>query len=388
MKIKTALKQAVLGVVSLSLIAGCSENTGGQVGAVPPPTSVEVATLAPRDVVLSTELPGRVASLRKAEVRPQVTGIIQKRLFEEGAFVEAGQQLYQIDAARYEAALQTAKANLERAQSNFDAANDRYKRYQNLLKQKAVSQQNFDDAQADFRQLKAELSVAEANVKTAQIDFDYTHVYAPISGRIGQSSVTEGALVTAQQAAVLVTIHQLDPIYVDVAQAASQLMAFRQQAASGGLSQANATVQLKFENGSAYQFPGSLKFSDMSVNERTGTIAMRAEFPNPDYLLLPGMFVRADVRQGTREQVLVVPQRAVTRSRSGDAQVMLVSPDNTVKAQAVVLGSVTHNGWIVENGLHAGDRVIVEGLQKVAPGATVNPVEATNSQPLVSGEQQ
>lgn len=388
MKIKTTLKHALLGVVSLSLIAGCSEKTGGQAGATPPPTSVEVATLAPRDVVLSTELPGRVASLRKAEVRPQVTGIIQKRLFEEGAFVEAGQQLYQIDSARYEAALQTAKANLERAQSNFDAANDRYKRYQNLLKQKAVSQQNFDDAQADFRQLKAELSVAEANVKIAQIDFDYTHVYAPISGRIGQSSVTEGALVTAQQAAVLVTIHQLDPIYVDVAQAASQLMAFRQQAASGGLSQANATVQLKFENGSAYQFPGTLKFSDMSVNERTGTIAMRAEFPNPDYLLLPGMFVRADVRQGTREQVLVVPQRTVSRSRSGDAQVMLVSPDNTVKAQAVVLGSVTHNGWIVENGLHAGDRVIVEGLQKVAPGAMVNAIEAPNSQPLDSGEQQ
>lgn len=363
-----------------SLLTSCGKSEPAQMGANAPPTGVEVVTLQSTDVNLTAELPGRAVAFRKAEVRPQVTGVIQKRLFDEGSIVEAGQQLYQIDAARYDAAVATAKATLERARSNLNAARDRYNRFTDLLKQKAVSQQNYDDAEVTFMQSKAELAVAEAALQTAQIDLDYTRVYAPINGRIGKSNVTEGALVTAQQTAVLATIHQLDPIYVDLAQSARQIIDIRQQLAAGTLALEDfAPVKLRFENGREYGPEGKLRFAEMSVDVSTGTVALRAEFPNPEHMLLPGMFVRAEVYQGTREQVLLIPQRAVSRGRGGQSQVMVVGADNKVEGKMVTLGIAVGTRWVVEGGLNAGDRVIVEGLQKVGPGVVVNPVEQTEA---------
>jgi len=342
-----------------------------------PPAEVTVVTLAPEDVNLTTDLPGRAVAFRKAEVRPQVSGILQKRLFEEGATVEAGQQLYQIDAERYEAAVQTAKANLAKAKANATSAQSRETRYKDLLAQKAISQQAYDDALATSRQAAADVAVSEAALATAQIDLDYTKVVAPISGRIGKSNVTEGALVSAQQTGVLATIHQLDPIYVDLAQPAAHILDLRRQIMSGELAtKDSAPVQLTLEDGSLYSHQGELQFAEMNVNESTGTVVVRALFPNPDHLLLPGMFVRAQIQEGTRSQAILVPQRGITRDRQGNATALVVNPENKVELRTLSAGRAVGSDWLVEEGLSAGDRVIVEGLQKVAPGATVNPVEA------------
>ncbi len=346
-----------------------------------PPAEVTVVTVAPQQVNLTTELPGRAVAFRKAEVRPQVSGLLQRRLFEEGTTVEAGQQLYQIDAERYEAAVQTAKANLAKAKANATSAQAREKRYENLLGQKAISQQNYDDALATSRQAAADVAVSEAALVTAQIDLDYTRVVAPISGRIGKSSVTEGALVSAQQAGVLATIHQLDPIYVDLAQPAARILDLRRQIMSGELAaRDSAPVTITLEDGTVYPHKGELQFTEMNVNETTGTVVVRALFPNPDHLLLPGMFVRAEIQEGVRGQALLVPQRGVTRDREGNATALVVNADNKVEVRTLTASRAIGNNWLVENGLSAGDRVIVEGLQKVAPGATVKPAEAAAPQ--------
>jgi RND family efflux transporter, MFP subunit len=346
-----------------------------------PPTEVTVVTVAPQQVSLTTELPGRAVAFRKAEVRPQVSGLLQRRLFEEGTTVEAGQQLYQIDAERYEAAVQTAKANLAKAKANATSAQAREKRYQNLLGQKAISQQDYDDALATSRQAAADVAVSEAALVTAQIDLDYTRVVAPISGRIGKSAVTEGALVSAQQAGVLATIHQLDPIYVDLAQPAARILDLRRQIMSGELAaRDSAPVTITLEDGTVYPHQGELQFTEMNVNETTGTVVVRALFPNPDNLLLPGMFVRAEIQEGVRSQALLVPQRGVTRDREGNATALVVNAENKVEVRTLTASRAVGNNWLVENGLSAGDRVIVEGLQKVAPGATVKPAEAAAPQ--------
>lgn len=346
-----------------------------------PPAEVTVVTVAPQQVSLTTELPGRAVAFRKAEVRPQVSGLLQRRLFEEGTTVEAGQQLYQIDAERYEAAVQTAKANLAKAKANATSAQAREKRYENLLGQKAISQQNYDDALATSRQAAADVAVSEAALVTAQIDLDYTRVVAPISGRIGKSSVSEGALVSAQQAGVLATIHQLDPIYVDLAQPAARILDLRRQIMSGELAaRDSAPVTITLEDGTVYPHKGELQFTEMNVNETTGTVVVRALFPNPDHLLLPGMFVRAEIQEGVRGQALLVPQRGVTRDREGNATALVVNAENKVEVRTLTASRAVGNNWLVENGLSAGDRVIVEGLQKVAPGATVKPAEAAASQ--------
>ncbi len=346
-----------------------------------PPAEVTVVTVAPQQVSLTTELPGRAVAFRKAEVRPQVSGLLQRRLFEEGTTVEAGQQLYQIDAERYEAAVQTAKANLAKAKANATSAQAREKRYENLLGQKAISQQNYDDALATARQAAADVAVSEAALVTAQIDLDYTRVVAPISGRIGKSSVTEGALVSAQQAGVLATIHQLDPIYVDLAQPAARILDLRRQIMSGELATRDSTpVTITLEDGTVYPHKGELQFTEMNVNETTGTVVVRALFPNPDHLLLPGMFVRAEIQEGVRGQALLVPQRGVTRDREGNATALVVNAENKVEVRTLTASRAVGNNWLVENGLSAGDRVIVEGLQKVAPGVTVKPAEAAAPQ--------
>lgn len=369
------------GVIGLPLMA-CQDKQTAATGDRPP-AEVTVVTLTATDVALKTELPGRAVAFRKAEVRPQVSGILQRRLFEEGAAVEAGQQLYEINAERYQSAVQTAQANLAKAKANAASAQAREKRYTDLLAQKAISQQAYDDALATSRQAQADVAVSEAALVTAQIDLAYTKVLAPISGRIGKSNVTEGALVSAQQAEVLATIHQLDPIYVDLAQPAARILDLRRQIMSGELAREDSTpVNITLDDNSVYSHQGELQFAEMNVNESTGTVVVRALFPNPDHLLLPGMFVRAEIVEGVRAQALLVPQRGVTRDREGNATALIVTKDNQVELRTLTAGRAVGNHWLVEKGLAAGDRVIVEGLQKVAPGATVSVVEASTATPV------
>ncbi|MDO3383616.1 efflux RND transporter periplasmic adaptor subunit [Gilvimarinus algae] len=376
-------RPAIALVMAAVFLTACEEQaqTPGGAGAAPPPTEVEVVTLKEQTVTLSNELPGRAVAFRKAEVRPQVSGIIDKRLFTEGGSVEAGEQLYQIDPARYEAAVANARAQLARARATLATTEAREKRYKNLLTDKAVSQQEYDDALSAFEEAKASVAVSEAALRTAEIDLRYTEVKAPISGRIGVSSVTEGALVSAQQAAVLATIHQLDPIYVDVSQPARRILEMRQQIMQGSLAEADSpSVQLILEDGSVYEHEGKLQFADMSVNETTGTVVVRALFPNPDSLILPGMFVRAQVTEGVREGVILAPQRAVTRDREGNASAMVVTAEGVVEPRPLRASRAIGSDWLVEEGLAAGDRVVVTGLQKIRPGAPVNAIEAGSAQ--------
>lgn len=375
-KISAALGLAVA-------IASCGKNGGsgamGQAGM--PPAQVTVVTIQKKDVKLTAELPGRAVAYRKAELRPQVSGIIDKRLFTEGSEVEAGEQLYQIDPARYDAAVQNARAGLEKAKANLATTEAREKRYRGLLKNKAISQQTYDDALSAYQQALADVTVNEAALNTADINLRYTKVLAPISGRISKSSVTEGALVSEQQTGVLATIYQLDPIYVDMAQSAREILDLRRQFMDGTLSRDDsATVHLILEDGSVYEHEGTLQFSEMSVNETTGTVEVRALFPNPDSLILPGIFVRAEVQLGTRESGLLVPQRAVTRDRTGHASVFVVNAENKIEARPVTVSRAVKADWLVEKGLQEGDRVVVTGLQKIAPGAQVNIAESPAKQ--------
>ena len=360
-------------------LTGCQSNDG-QAPSSSTAMEVTVVTLKEQPVSLTTELPGRTVAFRKAEVRPQVSGILEKRLFDEGGQVEAGQQLYQIAPERYKAAVQTANANVAKAKANLATAEARENRYRGLLAQKVISQQDYDDALTAYQQAQADSKVAHAALETAQIDLNYTRVTAPISGRIGKSSVTEGALVSAQQTNVLATIHQLDPIYVDLAESAKQILELRRQIVSGAVSvNQSARVQLTLEDGSVYQHPGELKFSEMSVDESTGTVVVRAMLPNPEHMLLPGMFVRAQIQEGTRRESVLVPQRGVSRDREGNATVMLVNAENKVEPRELTISRSIGNDWLVESGLEAGDKVIVEGLQKIAPGMPVNPVELAST---------
>ncbi|HSX86311.1 MAG TPA: efflux RND transporter periplasmic adaptor subunit, partial [Cellvibrio sp.] len=341
------------------------------------PVEVGVVTISTTDVPLFADLPGRTTAFRRAEVRPQVTGIIQNRLFEEGSEIKAGTQLYQIDEATYRAAHATAKAELARAEANLLAAEAREKRYKDLVTAKAISQQDYDDALASRGQARANLAAGKAAVETAAINLKYTKVIAPIGGIIGKSSVTEGALVTAGQADVLATIQQLDPIYVDVSQSVDELLALRRQMIKGNVAGVDeAKVRLVLEDGSVYEHEGVLQFSEVGVNETTGTVTLRALFPNPDRLLLPGMFVRTEMQEGMRNNAILVSQRGVTRDRSGNATALVVGEDGTVQQRQLKTSRTVGDQWLVEEGLAVGDQVIVEGLQKVRPGAPVKAVPA------------
>ena len=380
-----ASRSVIALALSMALLSACGKSSDAPAGAggagSAPPQEVTVVTLKEQVVDLSTELPGRAVAYRKAEVRPQVTGIIEKRLFTEGAYVEAGQQLYQIDAARYEAAVANAKAQVTRAKANLSTTEARQKRYENLLSEKAVSQQDYDDALFSYESAQADLAVAEAALRTAEIDLRYTEVNAPISGRIGISNVTEGALVSAQQAAVLTTINQLDPIYVDVSQSAGRILQIRRDVQNGVISRDETPkVQLVMEDGTEYPHQGEMQFSDVSVNESTGTVVVRALFPNPDSMLMPGMFVRAHLAEGERSNAVLVPQRAVRRDREGNASVMTVNAEGVVEPRPIEASRSVGSDWLVESGLSAGDKVIVAGLQKIRPGAPVTTVEAGSAQ--------
>lgn len=364
MKIRSARSIGCVLPLAVLLLSGCKEPQ--QVAAAAPP-EVGVVTLNAQNVLLSSDLPGRTSAYRVAEVRPQVSGIIQKRLFSEGAVVKQGQQLYQIDPSAYQAAYDKAKANL-------DTTRNLAERYKRLVESRAISRQQFDDAAANYLQ-------AQADLKIAQINLQYTKVLAPIDGRISRSAVTEGALVSTNQADALASINQLDPIYVDVTQASTEMLRLRREVASGGLSMAGpeqVKVQLKLEDGSRYNQSGALKFTEVTVDPSTGAVTMRAAFPNPDNILLPGMFVHANLAEGVREQAVLVPQQGVTRDLKGQATAYVVGEGNKAELRDIKVMRTIGNQWLVESGLQAGDRVVTEGVQRVRAGIEVIPVPAAN----------
>jgi len=353
-------------------LAACGQNSD------PPPRmtpQVSVVTLETKPVSLTTELPGRTAAYRMAEVRPQVSGIVQKRLFTEGGQVEAGQPLYQIDPALYQANVDSQKAALARAQAQLKTASVLVQRYEPLMKTRAVSRQTYDDAVAARDQAAADVASAKAALETARINLVYTKVLSPIEGIISRSAVTEGALVTANQPDALASIQQLDPIYVDVKQSSVELLRLRDAIASGemqrDMSKDAARVTLVLPNGQPYGVEGTLAFSEITVDEGTDSVTLRAVFPNPDHRLLPGMFVRATIQEGIAEQGLLVPQRGVTRNQRGEPTALVVNDQNKAELRTLKTDRTVGDQWLVTAGLKAGDRVIVEGVQNVQPGADV-----------------
>ncbi|TBU89795.1 efflux RND transporter periplasmic adaptor subunit [Stutzerimonas kirkiae] len=356
---------ALVSIMAASIVlGGCKEQT-------PPPAAeapqVGIVTLQAEPFSLTTELPGRTQAFRIAEVRPQVNGVIQKRLFTEGSDVTEGQQLYQIDAAVYEATLKSAQASLASSKSLAE-------RYASLVKDQAVSKQAYDEARAANLQ-------AEANLEQARINVRYTKVLAPIAGRIGRSAVTEGALVSNGQTLALATIQQLDPIYVDVTQPARDLLALRRDLEQGRLERAGenaARVSLKLEDGSLYEHEGTLEFSEVTVDASTGSVTLRAVFPNPDKNLLPGMFVHAQLVAGVKREAILVPQQGITRTPRGEATALVVGADNKVEQRQLKTERSVGNRWLVSEGLEAGDRLITEGLQFIQPGVEVKAVPASN----------
>ena len=365
MQFKPAVTALVSAVALATLLSGCNKEEAAAPAAQAP--QVGVVTLQPQAFTLTSELPGRTSAYRVAEVRPQVNGIILKRLFKEGSEVKAGQQLYQIDPSVYEATLANAQANLQATRSLAD-------RYKQLIDEQAVSRQEYDDANAKRLQ-------ADASLKSAQIDLRYTKVMAPISGRIGRSSVTEGALVSNGQSTAMATIQQLDPIYVDVTQSSAELLKLRRDLEGGQLQKAGdnaAKVQLMLEDGSAYGQEGRLEFSEVSVDETTGSVTLRAVFPNPDHTLLPGMFVHARLQAGVNANAILAPQQGVTRDLKGTPTAMVVNQENKVELRQLKASRTLGSDWLIEDGLNPGDRLITEGLQYVRPGVEVKVSEATN----------
>jgi len=337
------------------------------------PVEVSVVTMQPQRVVLTTELPGRVAASLTAEVRPQVSGIIQNRLFTEGSDVKAGDVLYQIVPSSYQAAYDGAKAALGKAEANLTPLRLKAERYKELLKSEAVSEQDCDDISAAQKLAEAEIEAAKAAVESARINLDYTKVTAPISGRIGRSAVTNGALVTAGQPTPLSTIQQLDPVYVDITQSSNDMLRLRKDLESGLLStnEGQAKVTLLLDDGSTYPLPGKLKFTEAFVDQGTGSVTLRTSFPNPKLVLLPGMFVRTVLEEGIKEDGILVPQRGVTRNPAGNAMVMAVGAGELVEPRVIQVDRTAGENWLVNGGLKTGDRVILEGLLKARPGTPV-----------------
>ncbi len=367
MQFKPAVTALVSAVALATLLSGCKKEEAAPVAQIP---QVGVVTLQAQPYTLVSDLPGRTIAFRVAEVRPQVNGIILKRLFKEGSEVKEGQQLYQIDPSVYEATLASAKANLQSTKSLSD-------RYKQLVSEQAVSRQEYDDAQAKRLQ-------AEATLKSAEIDLRYTKVLAPISGRIGRSAVTEGALVSNGQTTAMATIQQLDPIYVDVTQSSAELLKLRRELETGKLQKVGdnaAKVTLKLEDGSNYAQEGRLEFSEVSVDETTGSVTLRAVFPNPEHNLLPGMFVHARLAAGVNETAILAPQQGVTRDLKGTPTALVVNQENKVELRQLKASRTVGNDWLIEEGLNPGDRLITEGLQYVKPGAEVKVSEATNVKP-------
>jgi membrane fusion protein (multidrug efflux system) len=363
-----------------ALTAGCDSDKKQQAGApggkMPPP-QVAVHTVRPQALPVVAELPGRTSAFQIAEVRPQVAGIVKKRLFTEGADVKAGTPLYEIDSATYQATYSAAKAALTRAEANLLTAGPKVKRYKELVEIEGVSRQDYDDAVAAEAQARADVESAKAQLQSARINVGYTTVEAPISGRISRSNVTAGALVTAGQETALTVVQQLDPIYVDVTQSSEDLLRLRKAMEGDGMKKASGKVTLKLADGTTYAQQGKLQFADATVDEGTGNVTLRALFPNPKHDLLPGMFVRAVVESGINEQAIAVPQQGVTRNQKGEATALVLNSQGIVEQHIITTTGTSGDKWLVSSGLAAGDRVIVEGLQKVKPGAPAVVVNTT-----------
>lgn len=367
---KAPVRLAVLGLLAVvAAAAGCKSKV-----AAPPVPEVAAVTLQTERLALTTELPGRTAAFLVAEIRPQVNGILQRRLFTEGADVRAGSVLYQIDPAPYQAAFDQAKAALAVAEARIPAARSRADRFKNLAAINAVGQQDYDDAVSALQTAEAGAESARAALENARINLGYTPIKSPISGRIGRSAVTVGALVNAYQGAPLAVVQQLDPIYVDVIQSSAEILRLRRFMESGELRQdkeAWSKVRLKLEDGTPYPQEGTLQFRDITVDPTTGSVTLRAVFPNPDKILLPGMFVRAIVEEGVSDQALLVPQQGVSRDTKGSPYALIVNGQGQVEQRPLELEQAIGDQWLVGKGLAAGDRVIVEGQMRVRPGMAV-----------------
>ena len=364
----------ILGLLALS---SCDDKPKKQEGP-PPPIPVDVITMHPRPVALETELPGRMEAFLTAEIRPQVSGVVLRRLFAEGTDVATGQQLYQIDPAPYQATYDSEVAALAKARAAEASAAAKTRRYKPLAQAEAVSRQDYDDATASEGETVADVSSAKASIESARINLAYTRMLSPLSGRIGRSSVTPGALVTANQTTALATVTQLDPIYVDFTQSSALRLQLQQALASGRLrkdASGGVPIRLILEDGTPYDHPGELQFSEVTVTEATGTFVMRGLVPNPQKLLLPGMFVRGVLQEGTDPAAFLVPQMAVGRNSHGDATVMEVGPDDRVKVAIIRTTRTSGGDWIVDKGIRDGDRIVVSGLQMVRPGASLTPTE-------------
>jgi membrane fusion protein (multidrug efflux system) len=371
---RAAARQAGLAGLLLAALslAACEEKAQAQAPGSGPPPSVKVVSLPPEPVTLQTIRPGRTAAFQVAEVRPRVSGVIRARLFREGQEVAAGQPLYQIDPAPYEASLASAQANLAKAEATLGSARVTVSRYRPLVAQNAVSRLDYETAVATQRGAEADVAAARAAVTTAQINLDYTKVDSPIAGATSRSAMTVGALVTADQTATMLTVTQLDPIYVDVTQPATTLLRLRRDLAEGRLARASeseAEVRLVLEDGTDYPHAGRLQVSEVTVDQSTGSVTLRAQFPNPDRMLMPGMFVREKVAQGVAQAGLLVPQQAVQRNAKGEAVVKVVQADGSVEQRVIDAGEAIGTSWLARQGLQAGDKVIVEGGQRVQPGA-------------------
>ncbi len=364
------------------LLAGCGNSTqgsGSPAGSLP---EVTVMVIREERVAITTELPGRTAAFLVAEVRPQVSGIIQKRLFTEGSDVKAGEVLYQIDPASYQASYDNARAALGRAEANLPSIKSRVERYSELVDIKAVSRQDYDDAAAALKQAEAEVEIGKASVETARINLAYTRVTAPISGRIGKSAVTVGALATAHQGSALATIQELDPIYVDATQSSANLLRLQRSVAAGqikGNGPGQAQVKLLLEDGTAYPLDGSLKFSDVTVDPSTGSFILRMVFPNPKHTLLPGMYVRAVIQEGVVDRAILAPQQAVSRDPKGNPVALIVDAQGKVQQRMITIDRAFGDKWLVSSGLAPGDQVIVEGIQKVRPGGSAKIVPSDSA---------
>lgn len=373
-------------IVTLPLLAACNEAPQAPQQEMKVPVSV--VEVQPRSVVIDTELPGRVHAIEDAEIRARVTGIVQSIEFEQGSEVHAGQKLFIIDPAPYEAARDQASAQLENAEAAAHSAQLQARRFGQLIKQSAISQQDYDNAIAQARQTAAAVSAAKAALESAEIDLGYTRVTSPIEGRIGKSMVTVGALVSASSATQLATVHRLDEVYVDITQPTTQLAALRRQMEEGLLqpdSQGNTRARIILENGETYEQSGKLLFSGVAVDPGTGQVSLRALFPNPDQILLPGMFVRVRLVQGVDQKALVVPEQAVQRTADG-LNTLVIVKDGKASFTAVQLGPRSDLGYVVYGGLEPGDQVVVEGFQKIRPGAPVQPMPWKQNQPSPDGE--
>jgi membrane fusion protein (multidrug efflux system) len=372
-KVYTLLTWIAAMVALAGLPAGCSSGSGQQGGPAQVP-EVAAVTIQPQRVELTTELPGRTSPYLVAEIRPQVNGIIQKRQFREGSDVKAGQLLYQIDPAPFQVALDSAKASLGKAQANLPSLQLKAERCQELLKDKAVSKQDCDDAAAAMGQAKAEIEYWKTAVEGARINLGYTRVTAPISGRIGKSNVTDGALVTAYQAMPLATIQQLDPIYVDVTQSSAELLRLKRSLEAGRVSadgKNGRKVRILLEDGTTYPLEGTLQFRDVTVDQATGSFTLRIVVPNPQHMLLPGMYVRAKLLEGIAEKAILIPQQGVNRNPKGEPFALVVDEGGKVQLRNLTLNRALGDQWLVSSGLAPQERVIVEGMLNVRPGATV-----------------